>query len=162
MEDRFGNWWHAGTIRISVGHLFERRIGIYPAGFDADGVLFCNQEFADHPIVVPQRRVDPWTEVSTGWRLLSFQRPVAVTSSLDGSAAEAVVDEDIRTVWVAATAGPGQGVTVDIGDGCTIRAVQVDLADHDVTALAPLPTNSPPMSLRGGSCRRSIVLFLTW
>ena len=84
VEDRFGNWWHVGTIRISVGHVFERRIGIYPAGFDADGVLFCNQEFADHPIVVPQRRVDPWTEVPTGWRLLSYQRPVVATSSLDG------------------------------------------------------------------------------
>ena len=87
VEDRFGNWWHVGTIRISVGHVFERRIGIYPAGFDADGVLFCNQEFADHPIVIPQRRADPWTEVPTGWRLLSFQRPVVATSSLDGSSA---------------------------------------------------------------------------
>ncbi len=137
VQDRFGNWWHVGTIRISVGHVFERRIGIYPAGFDADGVLFCNQEFADHPIVVPQRRVDPWTEVPTGWRLLSYQRPVGATSSLDGSSAEAVVDEDIRSAWVAGNAGPAEGVTVDIGDGCTIRAVQVNVADHDVTSLAP-------------------------
>ena len=137
VEDRFGNWWHVGTIRISVGHVFERRIGIYPAGFDADGVLFCNQEFADHPIVIPQRRVDPWTEVSTGWRLLSFQRPVVATSSLDSASAQAVVDENIRSVWVAASVGPGEGVTVDIGVGCTIRAVQVNLADHDVTSVAP-------------------------
>ena len=150
VEDRFGNWWHAGTIRISVGHVFERRIGIYPAGFDADGVLFCNQEFADHPIVVPQRRADPWTEVPTGWRLLSFQRPVVATSSLDGSSAEAVVDEDIRSMWVAASVGPGEGVTVDIGDGCTIRAVQVNLADHDVTSLAPPQDELDPDRVRRG------------
>ena len=40
-------------------------------------------------------------------------------------------------MWVAANAAPGEGVTVDIGEGCTIRAVQVNLADHDVTSLAP-------------------------
>jgi len=144
VEDRFGNWWHVGTIRISVGHVFERRIGIYPAGFDADGALFCNQEFADHPIVIPQRRVDPWGDVSTGWRLLSFGRPVVATSSLERFSAAAVVDEDIRSMWVAATAGAGEGVTVDVGDGCTIRAVQVNLADHDVTASAPPPDELAP------------------
>jgi hypothetical protein len=144
VQDRFGNWWHVATIRISVGHVFERRIGIYPAGFDADGVLFSNQEFADHPSVVAQRRVDPWAEVSTGWRLLSYQRPVVATSWLDGSSVEAVVDEDIRSVWVAASAGPGEGVTVDIGDGCTVRAVQVNLADSDVTSLAPPPGELTP------------------
>ena len=137
VEDRFGNWWHVGTIRISVGHVFERRIGIYPAGFDADGVLFCNQEFADHPIVIPQRRADPWTDVSTGWRLLSFQRPVVASSSHDSASPQAVVDENIRSAWVAAGVGPGEGVTIDIGVGCTVRAVQVNLADHDVTSVAP-------------------------
>ena len=40
-------------------------------------------------------------------------------------------------MWVAADVASGEGVTVDIGDGCTIRAVQVNLADHDVTSVAP-------------------------
>ena len=53
------------------------------------------------------------------------------------SPAEAVVDENIRSAWVAANVGPGEGVTIDIGVGCTVRAVQVNLADHDVTSVAP-------------------------
>ena len=162
VEDRFGNWWHVGTIRISVGHVFERRIGIYPAGFDADGVLFCNQEFADHPIVVPQRRVDPWTEVPTGWRLLSFQRPVVASSSHDSASPQAVVDENIRSVWVAGGVGPGEGVTIDIGVGCTVRAVQVNLADHDVTSRRPAAEGTRPRRVRAAeTSRRSIIQFRT-
>ena len=43
MWDRNGNLWHASTMRISVNHQFERRVGIWRAGFDEDGELFCNQ-----------------------------------------------------------------------------------------------------------------------
>lgn len=49
-------------MRISVNHVFERRIGLFPAGFDADGVLFCNQNFADYPMVVPDGPFDPWRD----------------------------------------------------------------------------------------------------
>lgn len=59
-------------MRISVHHEFERRVGLCPAGFDADGVLFCNQNFGDYPTIVPDRRVDPWTGTFAGWML---QRP---------------------------------------------------------------------------------------
>ena len=37
MWDREENLWHTSTMRISVNHQFERRIGIWPAGFDQDG-----------------------------------------------------------------------------------------------------------------------------
>jgi hypothetical protein len=150
IQDRSGNWWHAATIRISVNHVFERRIGLYPAGFDVDGVLFCNQAFADHPFVVPQRSVDPWTGVDTGWRLLSFGRRVEATSALDGRAAASVTDEDIRTAWVAEGAGAAEGVTVDLGGGCTVRAIQVNLADHDVAIAkaAPRPPDPEPFAFR--------------
>ena len=39
IADKYGNYWHAATMRISVNHDFERRVGLFPAGFDADGVL---------------------------------------------------------------------------------------------------------------------------
>ncbi len=143
VQDEYGNWWHVATSRISVQHPFERRIGIYPAGFDADGVLFCNQEFADHPMVVPQRRADPWTELSPGWRLLSYGRPVTATSSHPDHGPQLVTDEDIRTWWVAASIGTDEGVTVDLGEGCTVSAVQVNLADHEVASAKPAPDLGP-------------------
>lgn len=47
MEDRFGNLWHSATMRISMNHSFERRVGIWPAGLDQDNELFCNQRYGD-------------------------------------------------------------------------------------------------------------------
>jgi beta-xylosidase len=41
-QDKFGNWWHVSTIVIGVKNNFERRIGIWPAGFDDDGILYSN------------------------------------------------------------------------------------------------------------------------
>jgi hypothetical protein len=43
---------------ISVKHQFERRLGLFPAGFDADGVLHMNTLFGDYPQVVPKERKD--------------------------------------------------------------------------------------------------------
>ena len=53
IADTYGNWWHASTMRISVNYDFERRVGLFPAGFDKDGVLYCNQNFADYPQRIP-------------------------------------------------------------------------------------------------------------
>ena len=52
MSDRNGRIWHTATMRISVNHDFERRVGIWPAGLDAEGELFCNQRYGDWPIAV--------------------------------------------------------------------------------------------------------------
>ncbi len=42
--DRYGNYWHIGTITISQKHMFERRLGLYPTFFDEDGnFAFCNK-----------------------------------------------------------------------------------------------------------------------
>ena len=56
MEDRYGNWWHTATMQISKNHDMERRVGIWRAGFDKDGVLFCNQQFGDWPMAVEQAK----------------------------------------------------------------------------------------------------------
>lgn len=58
-QDRYGNWWHTSTMCICVHHKFERRLGLWPAGFDADGVLFCNTRFGDYPTKIPQEKWDP-------------------------------------------------------------------------------------------------------
>lgn len=72
IADEHGNYWHASTMRISVNHAMERRVGLFPAGFDGDGVLFCNQNFADYPVRVPAGKFDPWA-VGPEWMLLSYQ-----------------------------------------------------------------------------------------
>ena len=45
IADKYGNYWHASTMRISVNHDFERRVGLFPAGFDKDGMLYCKDVY---------------------------------------------------------------------------------------------------------------------
>ncbi|WP_426516361.1 family 43 glycosylhydrolase [Diaminobutyricibacter sp. McL0618] len=138
-QDKHGNWWHAATMRISVNQMFERRVGLFPAGFDADGVLFCNQNFADYPMVIPDRPFDPWTEAFPGWMLLSYRKPVTESSTSVGHGPELAVDEDIRTWWVAGTDAPGESLTVDLGAPVTVHAVQLNLAENDLQQWKPSP-----------------------
>jgi xylan 1,4-beta-xylosidase len=95
-------------MRISVNHGFERRIGLFPAGFDDDGVLFCNQNFGDYPTVVPDRRFDPWTEAFAGWMLLSHQKDVTASSAKRGHPPVLAVNEDVRYWWVADRTAAGE------------------------------------------------------
>lgn len=133
IEDRHGNFWHAATMRISIGHSFERRVGLFPAGFDADGILFCNQNFADYPTRIPEGKFDP-ASVNPEWMLLSYGKPVSVSS---GTGGEKAVDEDIRTWWSAEDSQPGQWLTVDLEAPQDIRAIQVNLADENVIVEFP-------------------------
>ena len=135
-QDVHGNWWHAATMRISVNHMFERRIGLFPAGFDPDGVLFCNQNFADYPMIVPDRAFDPWTECSPGWMLLSYKAQTRASSSLTGHGPELAVNENVRNWWVAGSAEAGQWLELDLGAAKLVHAVQVNLADDDLGAFA--------------------------
>ncbi len=130
IEDAYGNLWHVSTMRISINHDFERRIGLFPAGFDKDGVLYCNQNFADYPHEVPTGRFDAASQ-QPKWMQLSYNKPVTASS---GARPELAVNENIRDWWSADTAAPGQWISVDLGKAEDVRAIQVNFADE---ALAP-------------------------
>lgn len=131
IADRYGNYWHCATMRISVGHLFERRVGLFPAGFDEDGELYCNQNFADYPHRVPQGKFDAMSQ-QPEWMLLSFKKPARASSAAEGSSPSLAVNEDIRTWWSAGTADVGEWLAVDLERVCRIHAVQVNLADEGI------------------------------
>ncbi|KJC64691.1 family 43 glycosylhydrolase [Agreia bicolorata] len=143
-QDDFGNWWHAATMRVSIAHSFERRIGLFPAGFDDDGVLFCNQNFGDYPMVVPNGPIDPWTEASPGWMLMSRGSNATASSSLEDHGPALAVNEDIRTWWVAGDSAAGHWLQLDLGSAKDARAIQVNLADHDLAAFAPAVPDPAP------------------
>ena len=136
VADKHGNFWHAATMRISVNHDFERRVGLFPAAFDADGILYCNQNFADYPHRIPEGRFDP-ASWQPEWMLLSYAKPAFASSAAAGSSPALAVDENIRSWWSAADAAPGQWLAVDLGKPCDVRAVQVNLADQDVAVEFP-------------------------
>lgn len=134
--DKQGHCWHVATMRISVKHMFERRLGIFPADFDADGVLHANTLFGDYPQVVPSERKDHSVDTRAGWMLLSYGKTAKASTSLDGFPPANAFDEDVRTYWSAQTANPGEWLSVDLGKICRIEAIQVNFAEHESTALA--------------------------
>ncbi|PWT74595.1 MAG: xylosidase [Bacteroidetes bacterium] len=131
-QDLFGNWWHISTMVINVKNNFERRLGIWPAGFDKDGLLYANTAFGDYPQFLPGEKKDHLTGNFTGWMLLNFNKPVLVSSTYGSYGANMAVDEDIRTYWSAATGKPGEWIQTDLGNLSTVRAIQINYADQDV------------------------------
>lgn len=135
MEDRYGNWWHTATMQISKNHDMERRVGIWRAGFDKDGVLFCNQQFGDWPMAVEQVKEDPWAKPE--WYLLSYQKAMTASSSEEGREPSFATDENIQTWWRAAGNQPGEWISMDLGEVKDVRAVQINFADDKIDV--PLP-----------------------
>ncbi|HLN54133.1 MAG TPA: family 43 glycosylhydrolase [Lentimicrobium sp.] len=134
-QDVWGNYWHISTIAISVKNNFERRNGLWPAGFDEDGVLYCNTVFGDYPHYLPSGKADHLKSRFTGWMLLNYNKPVTVSSTLGGYVPNYAVDERIQTYWSAKTADKGEWITSDLGEVSTVYAVQVNYADQDAEFL---------------------------
>lgn len=134
-QDNAKNWWHTSTVAISVKNNFERRLGIWPAGFDRDGVMWCNTAFGDYPHYLPAAAGQEATThgAFTGWMLLNYNKPVTVSSTLGSYYANYAVDENIKTYWSAATANKGEWIQTDLGSLSTVRAIQINYADQDVT-----------------------------
>ena len=145
LEDKAGALWHTATMRISVNHVFERRVGVWPAGFDAEGNLFCNQRYGDWPQNVDKLRQNPWADPD--WVLLSYGKSVSASSCDPAHPAENAVDENAQTWWRAADGQPGHWLMVDLGESMDVNAVQVNFAD-DPQADIPCPkelTTGPDM-----------------
>lgn len=133
IEDEYGNYWHASTMVISVNTGFERRVGIFPAGIDEDGILFCNQSFGDYPMEIPEGKFDPLS-VKPKWMLLSYQKSCKASSYLEGHEPELALNEDIRTSWCA-TGSRGEWYELDLGDIHPVYVIQVNFAEVDVPML---------------------------
>jgi len=131
-QDVYNNYWHVSTIAISVKNNFERRIGIWPAGFDKDDMMYCNTAFGDYPHYLPSGPVDHLKSLFTGWMLLNYKKPVQVSSTLGSYYPNNAVDESIKTYWSAATGNKGEWMQTDLGNVSTVNAVQVNYADQDV------------------------------
>lgn len=129
-QDAHGNWWNSGTPWIGNNWTFERRIGLWPAAFYADGQLRVSTRFGDFPHWMPDARVDDPESLFTGWMLLSYRKPATASSTLDDFDATRATDEDPLTFWVARDIAPGQTLALDLGAVATVRAVQVNFADY--------------------------------
>lgn len=132
--DDHGNYWHISTMTISIRHMFERRLGIYPAAFDEDGVMRTYTAFGDYPTVVPDKKIDFKNEsLFKGWMLLSFKKNAQASSAMDTLPVENAFDENIRTWWSASSGDAGEWISVELDDNSTVNAIQVNFADNEST-----------------------------
>ena len=131
-QDNWNNYWHISSMVVAVKNNFERRLGIWPTGFDKDNMMYCNTGFGDYPTYLPDGKADHLQSRFTGWMLLNYNKPVQVSSTLGSYESNFAVDENIKTYWSAATANKGEWIQTDLGKISTINAIQINYADQDV------------------------------
>ena len=151
-KDVNNNYWHVATSIICVKNTFERRIGMWPAGFDKDGVMWCNTAFGDYPHSLPnpskggalnpadskdsfefaESENPPSGGRGAVWMLLNYKKPVLVSSTLASYYPNNAVDENIKTYWSAASSNKGEFIQTDLGNLSTVNAIQINYADQDV------------------------------
>ena len=129
-QDNHGNYWNTGTPWIGINWNFERRLSMFPAGFDADGQMFADTRFGDFPHYLPTKKWSKPSELFTGWMLLSYRRPVSVSSVADTFPARNLSDENPRTFWVASRNAEDQWVRIDLEREYELRALQVNYVDY--------------------------------
>ncbi len=129
-QDNDGDYWHVSTSIICVKNTWERRMGIWPAGFDKEDVMWCNTVFGDYPHYLPDVKGKEHGGFA-GWYLLNYKKPITVSSTLGSFYANNAVDESIKTYWSAATANKGEWIQSDLGSVSTVNAIQINYADQD-------------------------------
>jgi len=151
VKDKQGNYWHYATMAISVNYKFERRIGMYPAGFEDNGQMYVNTAYGDYPHYLPDTDVDEHKKRFTGWMLLSYNKKVETNSTLvkdsinvvDESASgfmqeqireydiNKINDEEIRSYWVSSANHDSIYVEMDLGENMNVKAVQINFQDFN-------------------------------
>jgi hypothetical protein len=131
-QDKYGNYWHISTMTISVKHMFERRLGLFPAFFDKDGEMFVYTGFGDFPFKVPTKKITSPDELFPKWMLLSYNKPVQVSSELPNHSKSYATDEEIRTYWSANTGNKGEWISMDLQKLCVVNAVQINYAENNM------------------------------
>ncbi|MES2429125.1 MAG: family 43 glycosylhydrolase [Bacteroidota bacterium] len=129
--DKYGNYWRVVTMVISVKHIFERRLGLYPVTFDKDDNMVAHTEFGDYPMVMPDHKIKDVSELFPGWMMLSYKKTTEASSSLDANPPALAVDEEIRDYWSAKTGNKGEWLSVDLGSISIVKAVQLNFAENN-------------------------------
>jgi hypothetical protein len=121
-------YWHFASGVVAVNMNWERRINMFPAGFDKDGLMYVNNYFGDYPHYAPSvagRHGD-----FKGWMLLSYKRPVKASSHQMDYGPQNINDENIKTFWLADKNDQSQWIEIDLQKPAQVFAIQVNYADY--------------------------------
>jgi hypothetical protein len=132
-----GQYWHFGSATVSVNMNWERRISMFPTNFDKDGLMHVSTYFGDYPHFAP---ATPRKEGAfAGWMLLSYQKPVKASSVLQNFKPENMVDESIKSFWVAEKNNDQQWVEINLQKPGMVHAIQVNYHDYQSDLYGKVP-----------------------
>lgn len=140
-KDRYDNWWQTTSMWVGNHDEFERRIGLFPVSFDAQGRMRTHTVLGDYPMAIPQKKFTPADMPGIGWMLQSFRKQCTASSSLSGFEPEKASDENVRTWWSAATGNPGEYLVMNLGKKVRINAIQLNFAEQDIHTSATKETD---------------------
>ncbi|HEX8357003.1 MAG TPA: family 43 glycosylhydrolase [Segetibacter sp.] len=121
-------YWHFGSMALSVNVNWERRICLFPTYFDKEGLMYSNTSFGDYPHFAPA--VPGKMGGFAGWMLLSYKKPVKASSVQGQFSANNLVDENVKTFWVADKNDDQQWLQIDLLKASAIHAIQVNYHDY--------------------------------
>ena len=134
-EDKNGHYWKMDTVSISINHMFERRLCLFPVKVE-NGLIYTNAYRGDYPQFLPHDVADPFADSDAGWHLLSLHKTARASSVLDENhTSDKAFDESLRTWWSAQTGDAGEWLETDLGKTYEVCSVQVNFADQDVEAV---------------------------
>lgn len=160
VKDNNENYWHYATMPIAVNYKFERRIGLFPAGFEPNGQMYVSTAYGDYPHYLPEAKVADHKNRFTGWMLLSYNKKVTTNSVLEeeveqrvigpdmksiirkdttGYAPSNMVDENIGSFWVAGANDDSVVATIDLGQVMKLHALQINFHEFNANIFGRQP-----------------------
>ncbi|WP_298651345.1 family 43 glycosylhydrolase [uncultured Proteiniphilum sp.] len=130
-------YWHFASMALSYNVNWERRLCMFPLYFDNDDLMWSDTYFGDYPRYAPS---EPGKAGEfAGWMLLSYKKPVTVSSSTGDHTAEKLTDEQVKTYWLAGDNGDSQWATIDLQKPGKVQAVQINYFDHESDMYGRIP-----------------------
>lgn len=121
-------YWHFASMSLSINVNWERRLCMFPMGFDNDGIMFCDTRFGDYPHYAPA--VPGKKGEFRGWMLLSYKKPVTASSYVKEYTPAALTDEKTKSFWLAEANNDNQWVVIDLQKEAEVCAVQINYHDY--------------------------------
>jgi hypothetical protein len=130
-------YWHFASMAVSINVNWERRICMFPTNFDKDGLMYTNTSFGDYPHYAPA--IAGKMGEFTGWMLISYKKAVKASSYYDQYKPENIVDENVKTFWVAEQNDDKQWIEIDLLNVSTVYAIQINYHDYKSNIYGKVP-----------------------
>lgn len=123
--------WAFYTCTRCYHHVFERRVGCDPAGFDEDGNLFVRGA-SDIPQWAPGRQPHPEQGNDAGLLPTTVGKPCCASSEAPGRVCTYPVDGILRTWWEAATDDREPWLSVELRSRFAVSSARIVWAEPNL------------------------------